>query len=60
MAQAAEQGVLLVSVGTIAQLGEPALSSTRQSLVHVCAFAHCAVTQRAAYVSVPCWYTWPI
>ena len=57
MAQAADQGVLLVSVGTIAQLGETALSSRRQSLVHVCAFARCAVTQQATYVSVPHWYT---
>ena len=55
MAQAAEQGMLLVSVGTIAQLGEPSLSSARQSLV--CALACCAVTQRAAYVSVSHWYT---
>ena len=32
MAQAADQGVLLVSVGTIAQLGETALSSRKQAL----------------------------
>ena len=39
MSQAADQGVLLVSLGTIAQLGELRLSSsaTRYFLKHVCA-----------------------
>ena len=39
MVQAADNGVLLVSAGTIAQLGEPALSVPKQSLVHVRNFA---------------------
>ena len=56
MSQAADQGVLLVSLGTIAELGELGLSSSEISHLfkHVCVLLHNAFNGEAAYAIVLC------
>ena len=52
MAQAADQGVLLVSVGTIAQLGETALSAQEGRPCSMCALLHNVLSLSELHMSL--------